>query len=94
MKGQLALFDLPEREAPPMPPEPPPPPPSVRFVNYKPYRSKAGLHCDDCVREVHAKGWLQSPRIRQARWRRVYKGDVLLLCPQHKEARTTTESHQ
>jgi hypothetical protein len=63
-------------------------------VRYAPYHTVVPRHCDDCVREVRARGWNKAPRIATARYKRTHEGQIDLLCYAHKEARMTTESNQ
>lgn len=81
---QLPLFPVNERSAPRMRPKPRNPA-AAKYVKHSPRRRTL---CDECIRDIHERGWNVAPPALTVRWKATDDtGHVDLLCDLHKRAR-------
>jgi hypothetical protein len=57
---------------------------AARYTRYRPTRR---VICDDCIRDIHARGVDVAPYPKSARWRRTCGADIDHLCDPHKQSR-------
>lgn len=84
---QPALFDLPQplRRAPKLAT------PRSGRPTYTKFRPARHTLCDDCIRDIHARGAQVAPYPSGVRWRRTHAGVIDLLCQRHKDGRVHTD---
>ena len=86
---QLPLFPVNERQTPRTRPKPRNP----GVATYTKHSPKRRTLCDDCIRDIHERGWLVAPPALTVRWKVTVVGGLFgtghtdLLCDPHKRAR-------
>jgi hypothetical protein len=86
LDGQMTLFDIPDR-----PVVWRKPPRTGGRPSYVAYRPRVRRLCDDCIADIHARGFGVAPRAMAVQWRRTHEGVSVYLCGRCKERRVVAD---